>query len=151
MEIKDILIPFQKCDAVEKIASEYSSMPSFKGRLRNGAGSQVAMLVASSSRKVNSMHIAVLADREDAAYFYNDLSLFLGKEVQLLPSSYRRVINSEEKDTDAVLVRTEVLDLMRRGKIKVLVTYPEALSIHSFHRQRQMLNSELCRRCRLIP
>lgn len=128
MEIKDILIPFQKCDAVEKIAFEYSSMPTFKGRLRNGAGSQVAMLVASSLRKVNSMHIAVLADREDAAYFYNDLSLFLGKEVQLLPSSYRRVINSEEKDTDAVLVRTEVLDLMRRGKIKVLVTYPEALA-----------------------
>ena len=75
---------FQKCDAFEKITTEYNSLSSFKGRLRNSAGSQVAMLAALCADKFADMHIAILADREDAAYFYNDLSLFMGKSVQLL-------------------------------------------------------------------
>ena len=119
---------FQKCDAFEKITTEYNSLSSFKGRLRNSAGSQVAMLAALCADKFADMHIAILADREDAAYFYNDLSLFMGKSVQLLPSSYRRVVGADEKDADSVLVRTEVFDLIRRGKVKFLVTYPEAFA-----------------------
>lgn len=128
MEVKELLKLYKGAYPIEKLMMEYRGFPSFKGRLRNGAGSQIAMLLAQCAGLTSEMHIAVLSDREDAAYFYNDLSLFLGKSVQLLPSSYRRVINSEEKDTDAILVRTELFDLLRRGKVKVLVTYPEALA-----------------------
>ena len=141
-----MLKAFRGCDAVEKIAGEYRAGRDFKGRLRNGVGSQIAMLTTLCAEKLATMHVVVLADREDAAYFYNDLTLFMGKEAQLLPSSFRRVINSEERDNDAVLVRTEVLDLMRRGKVKVLVTYPEALAEKVVSKKRLDENSLILKR-----
>lgn len=71
----------------------------------------------------------MLNDREEAAYFYNDiLALADEKQIAFLPSSYRRMIKEEEKDNDSVLVRTEVLNNIRNGEVDTLITYPEALA-----------------------
>ncbi len=72
--------------------------------------------------------VVVLDDREEAAYFYNDVLAFAdGKKVCFLPSSYRRTIHPDEKDNDSVLLRTEVLDSVANGEAQMIVTYPEAL------------------------
>ncbi len=72
--------------------------------------------------------VVVLDDREEAAYFYNDVLAFAdGKKVCFLPSSYRRTIHPDEKDNDSVLLRTEVLDSVVNGEAQMIVTYPEAL------------------------
>lgn len=72
--------------------------------------------------------VVVLDDREEAAYFYNDVLAFAdGKKVCFLPSSYRRTIHPDEKDNDFVLLRTEVLDSVVNGEAQMIVTYPEAL------------------------
>lgn len=73
--------------------------------------------------------VVVLDDREEAAYFYNDVLAFAdGKKVCFLPSSYRRTIHPDEKDNDSVLLRTEVLDSVANGEAQMIVTYPEALA-----------------------
>lgn len=50
----------------------------------------------------------VLNDKEEAAYFYNDLLTFMTRRtcVFCLPR-FRRSGNFEDKDNDSILVRTE--------------------------------------------
>ena len=75
------------------------------------------------------IRIVVLNDREEAAYFYNDVVTFADeKQIAFLPSSYRRMVKEEEKDNDSVLVRTEVLSSLSNGTIDTLITFPEALA-----------------------
>jgi transcription-repair coupling factor (superfamily II helicase) len=71
----------------------------------------------------------VLDDKEEAAYFYNDLIALLGEEqARFLPASFRRAGNFEDKDDDAVLARAEVLNALAGGQVTRVVTYTEALA-----------------------
>lgn len=95
----------------------------------NNSGSVTAIAVAAFLNTNHPLHVVVLNDKEEAAYFYNDLLALAGnKNVRFLPSSYKRSINNEEKDNDSVLIRTEVLDHLANKKTEVVVTYPEALA-----------------------
>jgi transcription-repair coupling factor (superfamily II helicase) len=77
--------------------------------------------------ETREVHVFVLDDKEEAAYFYNDLVALSGEEeTRFLPASYRRAGNLEEKDNDAVLARTEALNALTHHQVKRVVTYPEA-------------------------
>lgn len=114
---------------IAKLTRLLSEPGSRKYKLVNNAGSVTPLLVAAMRTTRPGLRVVVLNDREEAAYFYNDVAAFVAeKRVAFLPSSYRRLIREEEKDNDSVLVRTEVLDSIRRGEVDTLVTYPEALA-----------------------
>src|SRR5699024_103236 len=70
-----------------------------------------------------------LNDKEEAAYYLNDLEQLIGEEnVLFYPGSYRRPYQLEETDNANVLLRAEVLNrLNSRKKPAVIVTYPDAL------------------------
>ena len=71
----------------------------------------------------------MLNDKEEAAYFYNDLLTFYDEEnVRFLPSSFRRSGNFEDKDNDSILVRTEVLNALTAKEVGMVVTYTEAMA-----------------------
>ena len=73
----------------------------------------------------------ILHDREEAAYFQNDLqSLLPKKEIYFFPTSYKRPYEFEEIDNANVLQRTEVINHLstRNTEGNIIVTYPEALS-----------------------
>jgi len=100
-----------------------------KYRLVNNAGSVTAVITSAMLKARPGFRVIVLNDREEAAYFYNDMLAFTEEsKVSFLPSSYRRTIQREEKDNDSVLVRTEVLKNIANARSQVLVTYPEALA-----------------------
>lgn len=82
-------------------------------------------------------HLVVLPDKEQAAYFYNDLeSLFSDqqtdhnkKKVLFYPTTYKRPYEPEKLDAAYQLSRTEVMKRFMEAKRKtVVVTYPEALA-----------------------
>ncbi|MDR1415082.1 MAG: DEAD/DEAH box helicase, partial [Odoribacteraceae bacterium] len=78
--------------------------------------------------KVEEVQFFVLNDKEEAAYFYNDLVALAGDtHVRFLPASYRRAGNFEEKDSDSILTRTEVLNALADHQVSRVVTYTEAL------------------------
>ena len=88
-----------------------------------------AVITSAMLKARPGFRVIVLNDREEAAYFYNDMLAFTEEsKVSFLPSSYRRTIQREEKDNDSVLVRTEVLKNIANARSQVLVTYPEALA-----------------------
>ena len=71
----------------------------------------------------------MLKDKEEAAYFLNDLEQLVGaNEVLFYPGSYRRPYQIEETDNANVLLRAEVLNRINsRKKPAIIVTYPDAL------------------------
>ena len=128
-EIKKILDNYIKSPVVNKLIKNISGSDNVKLRLLNGAGSSLAIYVSAVFTRTKKTQIVVLTDREEAAYFYNDLQQFLDEgKVTYLPSSYRRKISDDERDNDSILVRTETLNNIRNNKDSIIVTYPEALA-----------------------
>ncbi|MDP5076569.1 MAG: DEAD/DEAH box helicase, partial [Nonlabens sp.] len=73
--------------------------------------------------------IVICNDKEQAAYYLNDLEKLIGNDrVLFYPASYRRPYEIEETDNANVLLRAEVLNrISSRRKPAVIVTYPDAL------------------------
>ena len=110
----------------------------------NLTASSKAFVVEETFRCMGGQHLIVCADKEDAAYFYNDLESLLGergmdyskKQVLFYPTSYRRPYEPEKPDNTYILSRTEVLQRVSTSERKTLiVSYPEALSEKVFTRK----------------
>lgn len=129
MNTKDLLQKYLASPVVGKLTEMFKGQRDLKYKLINNAGSVNAFLIGAMRITRPGLRVVVLNDREEAAYFYNDILTFAGeKQVAFLPSSYRRMIKEEEKDNDSVLVRTEVLNNIANRQIDTIVTYPEALA-----------------------
>ncbi|MBQ2595734.1 MAG: transcription-repair coupling factor, partial [Bacteroidaceae bacterium] len=74
--------------------------------------------------------VFVLADVEEAGYFYHDLTQVLGdSQVLFFPSSFRRAVKYAQRDVGNEILRTDVLSRISSGaKPLFVVTYPEALA-----------------------
>ncbi|MEG2177635.1 MAG: transcription-repair coupling factor [Bacteroidales bacterium] len=100
-------------------------------------GSARALVSAAIASQLMDKQLFILRDKEQAAYFYNDLEKMLGemgveqatKKVLFYPSSYRNPYEVENVDNANVLQRTEVLNRLGHTKEKLwIITYPEALT-----------------------
>jgi transcription-repair coupling factor (superfamily II helicase) len=98
-------------------------------RVKGLSGSLDAVLVATTFKLHPQDYIVVLQDREEAAYFQNDLQNLLDREVLLFPMSYKRAYEYDETENANILMRAEILNrLAGKTTPEILVTYPEALS-----------------------
>lgn len=128
MEVKELLKVYSEDSfirtAVESIkANNLLNLKGLSGSLDT--------ILAAVNYQLNPQHnVFILNDKEDAAYFYNDLQSLLGEEnVFLFPMSYKKPYQYEEIDNANVLQRAEVLNQLNNDKANLLiVTYPEALS-----------------------
>lgn len=128
MEVKDLLKIYSE-DSIIRTSIE-SIKTNAITQIKGLSGSLDAVL-ASVNYQVNPQHnLFILNDKEDAAYFYNDLQNLLGEEnVFLFPMSYKKPYQYEEIDNANVLQRAEILNQLNNEKANLLiVTYPEALS-----------------------
>ena len=92
-------------------------------------GSSLSFLLQSLFKNSEHPFLVLLNDKEEAAYYLNDLEKMIGEEdVLFYPGSYRRPYQIEDTDNANVLLRAEVLNRINsRKKPAVIVTYPEAL------------------------
>lgn len=100
-------------------------------RLKGLAGSFPALLVASAFQENDQTFVVVLEDKEQAAYFHNDLEGLLEKSPSLLffPESFRVAYAFESNDNANIAMRAEVLNNLSRSRSpRLVVTYPEALA-----------------------
>ena len=99
--------------------------------LKGLIGSSDALVASGVFNRQPGTHVFILTDKEEAAYFFNDLEALNEKENKILffPGAYRRPYQLEETDNANVLLRAEVLnEITRRTKRTIIVTYPEALT-----------------------
>jgi transcription-repair coupling factor (superfamily II helicase) len=98
-------------------------------RLEGLTASAKSMAMAAVFSKTQSIHLVVIPEKEDAAYFYNDLTSAVGDEsVFFFPSTYKRSVQYEQTEPANIVLRTEVLSHLASGKRKgIIVSYPEAV------------------------
>lgn len=114
---------------VQTVAAGVITPDSENIRIKGLSGSLDAVLVAACFHLHPRDYFIVMHDREEAAYFQNDLQQLLGREIYLFPMSYKRPYEYEETENANVLMRTEVLNLIvTKREPHIIVSYPEALS-----------------------
>ena len=98
-------------------------------QLSNLVGSSLSFVISSTFKQVEKTYLLIFTDKEEAAYYLNDLEQLIGeKNVLFYPGSFRRPYQIDETDNANVLLRAEVLNRINsRKKPAIIVTYPEAL------------------------
>ncbi|HPR30738.1 MAG TPA: transcription-repair coupling factor [Prolixibacteraceae bacterium] len=92
------------------------------------AGSSPALFLSAIISKRSESLLLVWNDREEAAYFFDDLGLApFQQQLLFFPSSFKRSAQHGMIDQEHILRRTEVLNRISEGKRCIVVTYPEAL------------------------
>tara|TARA_R110002049_G_scaffold285400_1_gene466285 strand:+ start:30057 stop:33410 length:3354 start_codon:yes stop_codon:yes gene_type:complete len=100
-----------------------------KTHLKGLVGSSFSFVVSSVFKTADKPFLLVFNDKEEAAFYLNDLEQLCGdKDVLFYPGSYRRPYEIEETDNANVLLRAEVLNRINsQKKPAIIVTYPDAL------------------------
>lgn len=98
-------------------------------QLRGLLGSSVSFVIESLFAKADLPFLLVFQDKEEAAYYLNDLENLINKEdVLFYPGSYRRPYQIEDTDNANILLRAEVLNRINsRKKPAIIVSYTDAL------------------------
>lgn len=98
-------------------------------QISNLVGSSLSFVISETFKQADKPYLLIFNDKEEAAYYLNDLEQLLGdKNVLFYPGSYRRPYQIEETDNANVLLRAEVLNRINsRKKPAIIVTYPTAL------------------------
>lgn len=125
MQITELLLKYKKHPAVEQVQSLIKNK---NVRLQGAVGSMPAVVSSVLFSTMSSSQICLLNDREEAAYFYNDVVELLGeKRVLFFPSSYRRSVRYKQTDPANIILRTTVLNRLSRSQQLLVVTYPDAV------------------------
>ena len=128
MSKTNVLNTYDNSPKVKQIADSLQ-IPEQKIHLHGLVGSSLSLVIQSVFKKVERPLLLLLNDKEEAAYYLNDLEQFIGEQdVLFYPGSYRRPYQIEDTDNANVLLRAEVLNRINsRKKPAVIVSYPEAL------------------------
>ncbi|WP_339657734.1 transcription-repair coupling factor [Flavobacterium frigidarium] len=113
----------------QQIAAQLNETDGVKIHLSGLLGSATSFVIRSLFKKTENPFLIVFNNKEEAAYYLNDLEQMVGeKDVLFYPGSYRRPYQIEDTDNANVLLRAEVLNRINsRKKRAVIVSYPEAL------------------------
>ena len=128
MERKDFRNLFRKHDLIGEMC-QMLNIPGEKIHLKGIVGSSRSILTCLLSEEIKRTFVICLNDKEEAAYFYDDLNT-LTSDVPVLffPSSYKRSVHYETIEQENIILRTEVLNRLKVEKQLLIVTYPEALN-----------------------
>ncbi|MCD8413923.1 transcription-repair coupling factor [Tenacibaculum dicentrarchi] len=119
---------YQQSDTIKQIVKELQQEQNHF-QISNLVGSSLSFVISETFKKAEKPYLLIFNDKEEAAYYLNDLEQLLGdKNVLFYPGSYRRPYQIEETDNANVLLRSEVLNRINsRRKPAIIVTYPTAL------------------------
>ncbi|RKE98639.1 transcription-repair coupling factor [Ichthyenterobacterium magnum] len=115
--------------AIAKTQPFDSAQNKSRTHLKGLVGSALSLVLTESFKQADKPFLLIFNDKEEAAFYLNDLEVLLNdKDVLFYPGSYRRPYQIEETDNANVLLRAEVLNRINsRKKPAIIVTYPDAL------------------------
>jgi transcription-repair coupling factor (superfamily II helicase) len=127
---KDLIWLYKEDPFVQTLSQVIKPNQDLNVQLKGITGSLDAVLISALHQLNHQTFFVVMHEKEEAAYFANDLQNLLGgKEVFLFPSSYRRPYQFEETENANILMRAEILNRINHKSStgEIIVTYPEAL------------------------
>lgn len=128
MDVKSLKASFAEFQQVESTANQLQIIGS-KIKWNGLVGSSKSICAAAVASQSPGNHVFILEDKEQAAYFLNDLQGLYPDHNNILfyPASYRVPYEIEKTDNANVVARAEVLDKVAKNKNTWIVTYPKAL------------------------
>ncbi|HLN72443.1 MAG: transcription-repair coupling factor [Methylococcaceae bacterium] len=127
MERKEFRKLFRKHELLSQLC-QLLNTPGEKIHLQGLVGSSRSILTSLLCENIKRDFIICLNDKEEAAYFYDDLiTLEADAPVLFFPSSYKRSVHYETIEQENIILRTEVLNRLKEVHPIIVVTYPEAL------------------------
>ena len=131
MKITDFLKLYKNNSLVLGVADAIKPNDTFRLKIKGLVGSLDAIIAAAVYGLNHQNYLFVMHDKEEAAYFFNDLQNLLGgKEVLFFPTSYKRPYQFDETENANILQRAEILNRInnKASSGELIVTYPEALT-----------------------
>ncbi len=127
MSKSDIISIYDKSPKIAVLESTFAARQ--KSQMTGLVGSSLSFVMHSLFKKAELPFLILFNNKEDAAYYLNDLEQLINSEdVLFYPSSYRRPYQIEETDNANVLLRAEVLNRINsRKKPAIIVSYAEAI------------------------
>lgn len=124
----EVLDIYSQSAKIKQIAAALQQREN-KIHIKGLVGSSLSFITEPLFRECDLPFLLILKDKEEAAYYLNDLEQLIGdQDVLFYPSSYRRPYQIEETDNANVLLRAEVLNRINsRKKPAIIVSYPDAL------------------------
>ncbi|MCO4813315.1 MAG: transcription-repair coupling factor [Flavobacteriales bacterium] len=128
MDVKSLKASFASLEQVESTANQLQVIGA-KLKWNGLVGSSKSISAAAVASQSPGNHVFILEDKEQAAYFLNDLQGMYSDNGNILfyPASYRVPYEIEKTDNANVVARAEVLDKVAKNKNTWIVTYPKAL------------------------
>jgi transcription-repair coupling factor (superfamily II helicase) len=129
MKENDIISHFNNHPNIEGLIGAFTNSDVKRIRLEGLTGSSKAIIVAGVFLKTQNTHFVIVPEKEDAAYFYNDLVSMVGDDVVFFfPSTYKRSVQYGQTEPANIVLRTEVLNHLASGKRKsIIISYPESV------------------------
>jgi len=123
----DIISIYDKSSKIAVLESTFAARQ--KSQMTGLVGSSLSFVAHSLFKKSELPFLILFSNKEEAAYYLNDLEQLLNADdVLFYPSSYRRPYQIEETDNANVLLRAEVLNRINsRKKPAIIISYAEAI------------------------
>jgi transcription-repair coupling factor (superfamily II helicase) len=144
MKVSDFLKLYKQDGIIQTIAEAIKPNEPAVIKLKGITGSLDAVIGSAIFSLNHQNHLFILHDKEEAAYFYNDLqSLLHPKEVLFFPTSYRRPYAFDEIENANILQRAEVLNSInnKSSSGELIVSYPEALTEKVINKKALLANT----------
>ncbi|OQX98601.1 MAG: hypothetical protein B6I20_10865, partial [Bacteroidetes bacterium 4572_117] len=129
--MQKLIACFNKHPQYKKVCDVIASKQLQKTHLKGLSGSAGPLFCQSVAKQSKSSHFIILSDKEEAAFFFNDVeNLDTGKEVFFFPSSYKRdllSLSGLKKAEENIILRTKTIEKLNDGDSITVITYPEAL------------------------
>ncbi|MEC4003369.1 transcription-repair coupling factor [Flavobacterium sp. SUN052] len=128
MSKNTITSTYQKSAKVQLLANALEQRDT-KINAKGLLGSALSFVIQAAFEKSELPFLLLFSDKEEAAYYLNDLEqLINGEDVLFYPGSYRRPYQIEDTDNANILLRAEVLNRINsRKKPAIIVSYAEAI------------------------
>lgn len=144
-ELKELYVSAPK---VQEVVERLKNNPQSHIALKKAIGSLTSFYAYGITQNFPINHLFILSDKEEAAYFLNDLEELVGEEKALFfPGSYRKAYDVEKTDNANIQMRAEALNkINKKDGSYLIVTYPEAITEKVVTKKNLEQNTLLIRR-----
>ena len=144
-ELKELYVSAPK---VQEVVERLKNNPQSHIALKKAIGSLTSFYAYGITQNFPINHLFILSDKEEAAYFLNDLEELVGEEKAIFfPGSYRKAYDVEKTDNANIQMRAEALNkINKKDGSYLIVTYPEAITEKVVTKKNLEQNTLLIRR-----
>jgi transcription-repair coupling factor (superfamily II helicase) len=126
-----ILDKIQKSSRGADLINKINSNNRYRISLKNLSGSSKSLYSAAISSNINRIHFFILPEKEDAAYFINDLENIMPQHrISFFPSFLKHSTRHGQAEKSNIILRTEVLNQINNYDNKYplfIVSHTEAV------------------------